>query len=130
MARYLAFFPKQTYPIRSGVHTNTAFGLGFEHTIPEWRFGPGERTYGHNGSGGVHNGSGGDTSAAIEAAKRRHPSTPKPETLPEHDEPELSPAHRALIEGLVVAMRCEGHLPMPVVAAAEVRALDELWRES
>ena len=30
----------------------TAFGLGFEHTIPEWRFGPGERTYGHNGSGG------------------------------------------------------------------------------
>jgi CubicO group peptidase (beta-lactamase class C family) len=30
----------------------TAFGLGFEHTIPEWRFGPGARTYGHNGSGG------------------------------------------------------------------------------
>ena len=30
----------------------TAFGLGFEHTIPEWPFGPGERTYGHNGSGG------------------------------------------------------------------------------
>jgi CubicO group peptidase (beta-lactamase class C family) len=30
----------------------TAFGLGFEHTIPEWRFGPGSRTYGHNGSGG------------------------------------------------------------------------------
>jgi CubicO group peptidase (beta-lactamase class C family) len=30
----------------------TAFALGFEHTIPEWRFGPGERTYGHNGSGG------------------------------------------------------------------------------
>jgi CubicO group peptidase (beta-lactamase class C family) len=30
----------------------TAFGLGFEHTIPEWRFGPGEHTYGHNGSGG------------------------------------------------------------------------------
>lgn len=30
----------------------TAFGLGFEHTIPEWRFGPGGRTYGHNGSGG------------------------------------------------------------------------------
>ncbi|MEY2430300.1 MAG: hypothetical protein QOC92_25 [Acidimicrobiaceae bacterium] len=30
----------------------TAFGLGFEHTIPEWRFGPGTRTYGHNGSGG------------------------------------------------------------------------------
>jgi hypothetical protein len=26
-ARYLAFFPKQTYPIRSGVHPNTAFGL-------------------------------------------------------------------------------------------------------
>ena len=30
----------------------TAFGLGFEHTIPEWPFGPGTRTYGHNGSGG------------------------------------------------------------------------------
>ncbi|MEY2451982.1 MAG: hypothetical protein QOD92_1556 [Acidimicrobiaceae bacterium] len=30
----------------------TAFGLGFEHTIPEWQFGPGTRTYGHNGSGG------------------------------------------------------------------------------
>ena len=29
-----------------------AFALGFEHTIPEWRFGPGPRTYGHNGSGG------------------------------------------------------------------------------
>jgi CubicO group peptidase (beta-lactamase class C family) len=30
----------------------TAFALGFEHTIPEWQFGPGLRTYGHNGSGG------------------------------------------------------------------------------
>jgi CubicO group peptidase (beta-lactamase class C family) len=30
----------------------TAFGLGFEHTIPEWPFGPGVDTYGHNGSGG------------------------------------------------------------------------------
>jgi CubicO group peptidase (beta-lactamase class C family) len=30
----------------------TAFALGFEHTIPEWRFGPGPRAYGHNGSGG------------------------------------------------------------------------------
>jgi hypothetical protein len=28
-ARYLGFFPKQTYPIRSGVHPNTAFGLAF-----------------------------------------------------------------------------------------------------
>jgi hypothetical protein len=28
-ARYLAFLPKQTYPIRSGVHPNTAFGLAF-----------------------------------------------------------------------------------------------------
>src|SRR5262249_7572919 len=28
-ARYLAYFPKQTYPIRSGVHPNTAFGLTF-----------------------------------------------------------------------------------------------------
>lgn len=27
--RYLEFFPKQTYPIRSGVHSNTAFGLAF-----------------------------------------------------------------------------------------------------
>jgi hypothetical protein len=31
VARYLTFFPKQTYPIRSGVHSNTAFGLAFAH---------------------------------------------------------------------------------------------------
>jgi hypothetical protein len=29
--RYLDFFPKQTYPIRTGVHPNTAFGLAFAH---------------------------------------------------------------------------------------------------
>jgi hypothetical protein len=29
VARYLSYFPKQTYPIRSGVHPNTAFGLAF-----------------------------------------------------------------------------------------------------
>jgi hypothetical protein len=29
VARYLAFLPKQTYPIRTGVHANTAFGLAF-----------------------------------------------------------------------------------------------------
>ena len=29
VSRYLAFLPKQTYPIRSGVHPNTAFGLAF-----------------------------------------------------------------------------------------------------
>src|SRR5262249_47622859 len=29
VARYLAFLPKQTYAIRSGVHPNTAFGLAF-----------------------------------------------------------------------------------------------------
>ena len=28
-ARYVAFLPKQTYPIRTGVHPNTAFGLSF-----------------------------------------------------------------------------------------------------
>ena len=28
-ARYLGFLPKQTYPIRTGVHPNTAFGLAF-----------------------------------------------------------------------------------------------------
>jgi len=28
-ARYIAFFPKQTYPIRTGVHPNTALGLAF-----------------------------------------------------------------------------------------------------
>lgn len=28
-ARYTAFLPKQTYPIRTGVHPNTAFGLAF-----------------------------------------------------------------------------------------------------
>lgn len=27
VARYLAFLPKQTYPIRTGAHANTAFGL-------------------------------------------------------------------------------------------------------
>jgi hypothetical protein len=31
VALYLAFLPKQTYPIRSGVHPNTAFGLAFAH---------------------------------------------------------------------------------------------------
>jgi len=30
-ARYVEYFPKQTYPIRSGVHSNTAFGLAFAH---------------------------------------------------------------------------------------------------
>ncbi len=30
-ARYVEYFPKQTYPIRSGVHPNTAFGLSFAH---------------------------------------------------------------------------------------------------
>jgi hypothetical protein len=29
--RYLEYFPKQTYPIRTGVHPNTAFGLAFAH---------------------------------------------------------------------------------------------------
>lgn len=29
VARYLAFFPRQTYPVRTGAHGNTAFGLGF-----------------------------------------------------------------------------------------------------
>ena len=29
VALYLAFLPKQTYPIRSGVHPNTAFALAF-----------------------------------------------------------------------------------------------------
>jgi DUF2891 family protein len=27
VARYLAFFPRQTYPVRTGVHANTAFGF-------------------------------------------------------------------------------------------------------
>jgi hypothetical protein len=31
ISRYLDFFPKQTYPIRTGVHPNTAFGLAFAH---------------------------------------------------------------------------------------------------
>ncbi len=30
-ARYVEYFPKQTYPIRSGVHPNTAFGFSFAH---------------------------------------------------------------------------------------------------
>src|SRR5262249_27377888 len=29
VANYLAFLPKQNYPIRTGVHPNTAFGLAF-----------------------------------------------------------------------------------------------------
>jgi hypothetical protein len=31
VTRYLDYFPKQTYPIRSGVHSSTAFGLAFAH---------------------------------------------------------------------------------------------------
>jgi hypothetical protein len=33
VARYLAFFPKQTYPVRTGVHSSTAFGfaLALDH---------------------------------------------------------------------------------------------------
>src|SRR5262249_22080653 len=31
VGRYLEHFPKQTYPIRSGVHPNTAFGFTFAH---------------------------------------------------------------------------------------------------
>lgn len=31
VVRYLNYFPKQTYPIRSGVHSSTAFGLAFAH---------------------------------------------------------------------------------------------------
>jgi hypothetical protein len=31
VTRYIEFFPKQTYPIRTGVHPNTAFGLAFAH---------------------------------------------------------------------------------------------------
>ena len=30
-ARYVTFFPKQLYPIRTGVHPNTAFGLALAH---------------------------------------------------------------------------------------------------
>ena len=30
-ARYVEYFPKQTYAIRTGVHPNTAFGLAFAH---------------------------------------------------------------------------------------------------
>jgi hypothetical protein len=30
-SRYVTYFPKQTYPIRSGVHSSTAFGLAFAH---------------------------------------------------------------------------------------------------
>jgi hypothetical protein len=29
IARYLGFFPRQTYPVRTGVHANTAFGFAF-----------------------------------------------------------------------------------------------------
>jgi hypothetical protein len=31
VSHYLTYFPKQTYPIRSGVHSNTAFGLAFAY---------------------------------------------------------------------------------------------------
>src|SRR5262249_33057331 len=31
VTRYLTYFPKQTYPIRCGVHSNTAFGLAFAY---------------------------------------------------------------------------------------------------
>jgi hypothetical protein len=29
--KYVAYYPKQTYPTRVGTHANTAFGLGFAH---------------------------------------------------------------------------------------------------
>jgi hypothetical protein len=35
--RYLSYFPKQTYPIRSGVHSSTAFGLAFAHDYARTR---------------------------------------------------------------------------------------------
>jgi hypothetical protein len=41
VARYLAYFPKQTYPVRTGVHSNTAFGLAFALDYA--------RAVGHNG---------------------------------------------------------------------------------
>lgn len=31
VSRYILFLPKQTYPIRTGVHPNTAFGLAFAY---------------------------------------------------------------------------------------------------
>jgi hypothetical protein len=34
--RYLAYLPKLDYPIRSGVHGNTAFGLAFAHDWATW----------------------------------------------------------------------------------------------
>jgi hypothetical protein len=40
VGRYLEYFPKQTYPIRTGVHPNTAFGLAFAHDYA--------RTVGHD----------------------------------------------------------------------------------
>jgi len=65
-AVYRAFASGQLCPLElvdeaSRVHVDgddlvmgmrTAFGLGFEVTIPEFAFGPGARTWGHNGSGG------------------------------------------------------------------------------
>jgi hypothetical protein len=30
-AKYVTYFPKQTYPTRTGTHSNTAFGLSFAH---------------------------------------------------------------------------------------------------
>src|SRR5262249_21863412 len=43
--RYLDYFPKQTYPIRSGVHPNTAFGLTFALDYA--------RTFGNKGLDGL-----------------------------------------------------------------------------
>lgn len=39
VARYLSYFPKQTYPIRMGVHPNSAFGLSFAYDYA--------KTFGH-----------------------------------------------------------------------------------
>ena len=36
IARYLDFLPKQSYPIRTGVHLNTAFGLAFAWDYAEF----------------------------------------------------------------------------------------------
>ena len=61
VARYLEFFPKQTYPIRTGVHPNTAFGLAFAHDYA--------RAVGDDAAAGAGRGAG----AGLLRRRRRRP---------------------------------------------------------
>jgi CubicO group peptidase (beta-lactamase class C family) len=72
----------------------TRFGLGFEVTQPEWRFGPGERTFGHNGSGGSLSFLDPDTGVSLGYVMNRM------HWGPTRDDPRWDPVLTALYESL------------------------------